>query len=115
MNRTFQQVYSWHGTLAANIATGFVAPFDMQLIHVSAYQRSGTTDTLLDIGTSADDDAYLDGEEIGAGTEFDLDDFVGGQFPHIAKGATVSIKIDFDGDSGDAAIDPTIVLTFTEG
>lgn len=114
MQRVFQQTYHIPGALSANIGIRFKAPFDMQLIHVSASQ-SDTDTAVLDIGPSTDTDGYLDGVSFGvSGTpaEFDRDDFVNDQYPHISKGTIVVITIT---DHGSHSNDPTVVLTFTEG
>jgi hypothetical protein len=119
MLRVFQQSYHIPGALSANVGIRFTAPFDMQLIHVSASQSDTDTATIK-IGTSADDDGYLVASNFGvSGTpaEFDRDNFTGalivsGQYPHIAKGTIVVITIT---DHGSHSNDPTVVLTFTEG
>ena len=105
------------GTLAANITVYFTAPFDITLEHVSAV-ASNNSDATLKIGTSADDDAYLVATAIGdSGTpaEFELDDFVNDTHPHVLAGTIVVVTLDFDGASGTAAQNVTIVLTFGEG
>lgn len=117
MNRTFQQSYHIAGTLAANGNIRFTADRDMQLEHVSAV-ASNDSDATLKIGTSADDDLYLEAATIGDSAtpvEFDRTDFVGDQFPHISKGTIVVLTLDFDGAGGTAAQNVTIVLTLSEG
>ena len=122
--RVFQQAYHVPGTLAANVDIKFTAPFDCTLLHVSAV-ASNDSDATLTIGDSSDADEYLQSTTIGdSGTpaEFDGDDFVdtaGVQhsryYPRIADGTIVAIALDYDGSSGTAAHDFTIVLTFAEG
>jgi hypothetical protein len=105
------------GTLAANVSVKWTAPFDCQLIHVSAV-GSNTNNGILDIGPSTDTDGYLDGVNIGDGgtpAEFDWNDFVGSQFPHIADGTIIVVTLDYDGSSGTATADFTAMLTFTVG
>lgn len=117
MNRTFQQAYHVPGTLAANLSIVFKLPFDVQLVHVSA-NSSADSDATVTIGNAADADAYLQAFAVGdedAPAEVDRADFVGGQFPHIPRGTTVVVGVDFDGTGGTAADDLTLVLTFTEG
>ena len=117
MDRMFQQSYYVPGTLSANLGINFTTPCDCQLVHASAV-GSNANDGLLKIGKSSDDDAYLASAPIGdSGTpvEFDRDNFVGEQFPHIARGAVVVITLDYDGAGGTAAANFTLVLTFTEG
>jgi hypothetical protein len=122
--RIFQQAYHIPGTLAANVSIKFTAPFDCTLLHVSAV-GSNANDGLLTIGDSADADEYLTSSSIGdSGTpaEFDGDDFVdtagvshARYYPRIADGTIVAIALDYDGSSGTATDDFTIVLTFAEG
>jgi len=113
-------VVSYHtaGTLAANHAFIFTAPFDMQLIAVSAV-ASNTNNGILDVGTSADTDLYLSNLDVGdasvPNTADEPADFVGSNFPHIAKGTVVEAELDYDGASGTAAQNFTLVMTFTEG
>jgi len=117
MERVFQQSYHIPGTLSANITITFAAPFDMQLVHVSAVANNDS-DATLKIGNSSDDDAYLLAAAIGdSGTPVEKSrvNFIGGQYPHIADGTVVVATLDYDGDSGTAAQNVTIVLTFTEG
>ena len=114
MNRIFQQSYHIPGTLAANINIRFKVPCDCQLLHVSAAQ-SDTDTALLDIGPSTDTDGYLDGVNFGVSNvplEYDRDDFVDDQYPHIAAGTIVVITIT---DHASHSVDPTVVLTFAEG
>lgn len=106
------------GTLSANHQAQFQAPFDMQLVKVSAVCDASTS-FILDIGIPTDTDLYLDGVTVtGAAdtcTEYDEDDFVGDVYPHIAAGAVVTVDIDYDGGAGTDAAGVTILLTFTEG
>ena len=122
MNRVFQQAYHIPGTLSADIAIKFTAPFDCQLVHVSAV-ASNDSDATLKVGSSADDDGYITAGVIGdSGTPVEkeaITDFAGAladsQFPHIVDGTIVTVDLDFDGATGTAAQNVTIVLTFTEG
>jgi hypothetical protein len=105
------------GTLAANVDWRWTVPFDCQLIHVSAV-GSNTNNGILDIGPSTDTDGYLDGVNIGDGqtpAEFDRDDFVNTQFPHITDGTILCITLDYDGAGGTATANFTAVLTFAVG
>ena len=122
--RVFQQSYHVPGTLTANIAIRFTAPFDCTLLHVSAV-GSNANNGLLTIGDSSDADEYLTSSSIGdSGTpaEFDGNDFVDTSgnthsryYPRIADGTVVAIALDHDGDGGTATDDFTLVLTFAEG
>lgn len=117
MNRIFQQAYHIPGTLAADIGIRWAAPMDATLLHVSAV-ASNDSDATLKLGTSANDDAYLTAATIGdSGTPaaFDRGDFVGGQYPRIVDGDVVVITLDYDGSSGMAAQNVTLVLTLAEG
>jgi hypothetical protein len=120
MNRTFQQSYHVVGTLGADWNIRFYLPFDAQLIHVSAV-GSNAYAAGLNIGSSSDTDAYLTKSDIGVSNtpvEFDRDDFVGDQYPHIADGTIIVLQLDYNyagGGSANASADVTVVLTFTEG
>ena len=50
----------------------------------------------------------------GTPSEFDWGDFID-QHPRIEDGDVVIITVDYDGATGTAAADLTLVLTFTEG
>lgn len=117
MFNVFTISYYIPGTLAANHVLEFVAPFDCQLVHAQAHQSNDGSATLK-IGTSSDDDAYLAEAAIGdsnAPAEWDRDNFVGTQFPHIADGTVVVLTLDYDGASGTAAQNAQILLTLCEG
>lgn len=117
MERMFTHTYHVPGTLSANLGINFTTSCDCQLVHASAV-GSNANDGLLKIGNNSDDDAYLASAAIGdSGTpvEFDRDNFVGEQFPHIARGTVVVIALDYDGAGGTATANFTLVLTFTEG
>ena len=108
------------GTLTANVDFSFVAPFDMQLVKVSAICDASTS-FILDIGENdtPDLDAYLDGVTVTGdatdGTEYTESDFVNDQHPHIAAGTDVIVSVDYDGGAGTAAANVSILLTFSEG
>ena len=119
MLRTFQQVYTIDGTLAANHVFTFKAPFDMQLIHVSMSNSTANAGTL-DIGLSTDADGWKDGATFGvsaACTELaafsDFDGAVAaGQFPTANDGDVVHVTIK---DHASHMANVCVVLTFTEG
>lgn len=106
------------GQLSANTFFHFKAPFDMILEKVSAICDASDS-FILDIGTTADTDAYLDGVTVTgsatAATEYDEDDFVNGDHPRIAAGTDVAINVDYDGGAGGDAANVCIVLTLAEG
>jgi hypothetical protein len=115
--RVYQVSYHVPGTLSANLAIVWTAPFDCQLIHVSAV-GSNANSGLITIGTTSSAAAYLASSSIGDSSvpaEFDKDDFVGTEFPHIVDGTVLAIALDYDGNGGTATADLTLVLTFTEG
>ena len=122
MNRVFTMAFHIPGTLAADAAIKFVAPFACQLIHVQSV-ATNDSDATLKVGTSADDDGYITAHTVGDSsvpTEKEaLTDFNGAlasnQYPHIADGTVVVLTLDYDGSGGTAAQNVTIVLTFTEG
>lgn len=106
------------GTLTADVHYEFIAPFDMQLVRISG-NCDAATSFILDVGTTADTDAYLDAQTVTGNattsTEFDKDDFVGGEPIHIAKGTYVVATVDYDGGAGTDAAGVSILLVFTEG
>ena len=124
MQRVFQQSYHIPGTLTADINIYWTAPFDCQLLHVSAV-ASNDSDATLQIGDSSDQDEFLASCTIGDSAtpvEKDQDDFVDTSgdthnryYPRIADGTVVRVSLDYDGDGGTAAADVPLVLTFTEG
>ncbi len=56
----FGILLSWYLDTPGDQFREFVAPFDMQLVAVSG-NAANTTTCIIDIGTAADPDAYLDG------------------------------------------------------
>lgn len=121
MNRTFQQSYHIPGTLTANITITFTAHADISLQHVSAVASNASSANLI-VGTAADTDGYIAATDIGdSGTPVEIGPsgmagaIAGGHSPHIKKGTVVVVTLDFDGSSGTAAQNVTLVLTFLEG
>jgi hypothetical protein len=105
------------GTLAANHVLEWMVPFDCQLEHVSVGNSAATNGTLM-LGISTDTDAYMLAKDIGDSdvpAEYDRDDFVNSQYPHIPDNAIIVATIDYDGASGTAAANVVIVLTFSKG
>ena len=111
--------YTFH-VASVMVADGYIfytLPIAAQLIHVSAVGSNGNNG-LMTIGNSDTAAAYLASASIGdSGTpvEFSQANFVGAQFPHIAKGTIVKVVLDHDGAGGVATADFTLVLTFLEG
>ena len=120
MHRKFVQAFHVPGTLAGDLNIRWTVPSDCQLVHVSA-DNSSAYAFGINIGTSSDTDAYLEKASAGysnSPVEFDRDDFVGDQYPHITDGTVVVIEVDHDYNAGGSAtdsVDATIVLTFQEG
>ena len=110
--------FGWYldGTLLADTVREFKAPFDLQLVRVGG-QASNTTSCILDIGTAADPDAYLDGVTLTGATavptEYGQTDFVDDQYPVIAQGTVVQITVDYDGGGGGDVADLNLDLWFT--
>lgn len=105
------------GTLTANHVLEFAAPTDCQLIHAQAH-GSNANDATLSMGYSGAAAAYMAAKAIGDSdtpAEWERDDFVGGQFPHILKGTVVTLTLDYDGASGTAVQNAQILLTFSQG
>jgi hypothetical protein len=104
--------------LAANQTYRIRLPFGVTLVGVNA-ACADTTSFILDIGTAADPDAYLDGVTVtGAAsttTLFGLTDFVNDQYPHIPADTEWLISVDYDGGAGGDASDVSITLILLEG
>ena len=98
----FTQSFHVPGTLSANLNLRWTVPADCQLIHVSAPATAPPRMALSSWATVRMTDAYLETADIGDSNvpnEFDLDDFVNDQFPHILDGTIVVITVDYDGSS----------------
>jgi hypothetical protein len=108
----------FHGTMAANGTFRWKTPCDLTLTHVSAASSVDTNATVKigHTGTDGDDD-YMAAKDVGDQTaaEYDRADFVNGEYPHIAQGTVLLVTVDFDGASGTAAQNCSVVLTFVEG
>lgn len=104
--------------LAANQTYRMRLPFGVTIEGVNA-AAADTTSFILDIGTAADDDAYLDGKTVtGAAavtTLYGRADFVNGEYPHIPANTEILVTIDFDGGDGGDASDVSLTLILTEG
>ena len=115
--REFQVGFHITGTLAANASIVWTAPFDCQLVHISAV-GSNANNGLMTIGNTSTADAYLTSASIGDSNvpvEFARSSFVGTEFPHIADGTVLAVALDYDGAGGTATANFTLVLTFTVG
>ena len=124
MQRKFTMAFHVPGSLSANLNIRTTINSDCELRHVSAV-GSNANDATIDIGTSADTDGFLDGGANGDSNtpaEFELADFNGAlittqgkDYPRLSDGDILVIVVDYDGASGTAADDFTLVLTFAEG
>lgn len=124
MIRKFAHCFHVPGTLIADIGIRFTAPTDCTLQHVSVV-GSNTNDAEIKIGTSVDDDGFLELKDIGSDgvpavfTRADFDgDLIaepGKQPARITPGDIVVATIIYGDVKGTAADDVTLVLTFAEG
>ncbi len=109
--------YHTPGALAANHVFKFKLPIDAQLVFISA-GGTNSNNGIIDVGPSTDTDGYLDAKDIGdSGTPalFGKSDFVGAEYPHITAGTIITASLDYDGASGTATNDYSLVLGFLEG
>jgi hypothetical protein len=113
----------FHGAMSANATFRWQLPCPLILVEVSAV-ASNDSDAKVKIGTTSNDDAYKTLAVIGdSGTPviWDRGDFDGdgghdtAECPHIAADTVLLVTVDYDGTSGTAGADVSIVLTFTEG
>jgi len=117
MQNMFQQTYHVAGTLGADVSIVFTAPCAMTLVHVSAV-GSNAHNGLITIGNTTTAAAYLASASIGVSNvpvEFDKDDFVDSQYPHITDGTVFAVALDYNGAAATAVHDFTLILTFVEG
>ena len=101
------------GSLSANHVMEIAADRNWKITHVSAV-ASNDSDATLSLGNDASAVAYMAATAIGDSNvpeEFDIDDFVGDQFPTHEKGDVFVITIDYDGDGGTAAQNLVLVIT----
>lgn len=105
------------GTLAADHVLEWKVPFDCQLEHVLVGNSAATDGTLM-LGASTDTDLYMAAKDIGDSdvpAEYDRDDFINSQYPHIADGTIIVATIDYNGAAGTATANLVVVLTFSKG
>jgi hypothetical protein len=106
------------GTLAANVVARFCLPFDCVLAHVSAV-AANDSDATLKIGDAADDDKVLVAAAIGdsatpvekTAANWATTNPTG----RYARGDVFLATLDFDGASGTAAQNVSLLFTFREG
>ncbi|MBN1537541.1 MAG: hypothetical protein JW908_12460 [Anaerolineales bacterium] len=120
MQRIFTHTCHIPGTLGADLDIRFTLPCDAQLLHVSAV-GSNTSAAGITLGNSDTAAAYMAKKAVGVSgspLEFDRDDFLDSQFPHISQGTVFVAALDHDfngGGSASASADITLVCTFSEG
>jgi hypothetical protein len=121
MLRPFALTIHVPGTLSANLRFNYTVPFDCTLRQVSAV-TSNDADTTITVGTSADTDGFLASTAIGDSNtpaEFDRGDFdgalVSGNEARLSDGDVLVALVDYDGASGTAGADLTLVLMLEEG
>jgi hypothetical protein len=106
------------GTLTANASMRFKFPFGATLIGANAYTDNALT-FILDFGTAADPDAYIDEVTItgatGTTTEIAPSSFVDGAPVHIPAGTECLLSIDYDGGGGNDSANVDVHLFFREG
>lgn len=105
-------------TLTGDIVRRFSLPIGATLIGANA-GCDNTTSFILDVGTAADADAYIDNQTItgAASTTTDLaaSDLVDAAPMHIPAGTEVVITIDYDGGAGGDGAGIHVDLFFREG
>ena len=115
-----RQSLCWHipGTLAANIDIRFTAAFDFVIKEISAV-ASNDSDATLAVGISTDTDSVLAATTIGdsqvPSVKTRSDWASTNENGVINADEVVVLTLDYDGSSGTAAADVTIVMTILEG
>ncbi len=106
------------GTLSANLDIRWAAAFDGRVKHISAV-TSNDSDATMIFGVSTDTDEILASTTIGDSgipSEFDHDDWAStNPTAEFSKGEVLVLTVDYDGSSGTAADDLTVVITLLEG
>jgi hypothetical protein len=124
MLNKFTMSFHVPGTLGANLNIRFTIPSPCTLLHSSAVASNDSAATLC-LGTSADTDGFLVACVIGDSAvpvEKEIANFdgalltrPGSEPPRLQDGDIFVAILDYDGASGTAAADFTLVLTFAEG
>lgn len=111
------------GTPGANASAVIQLNAPVTLQEVSAC-ASNNSDATLTVGTTTDPDGYITSFTIGDSdvpVVKDRGDFDGAlvsdtdECPHIADDTLINVVLDYDGASGTAGQNVTVVLTVTEG
>ena len=111
LSPVWQISLSLPGAITAAKTVYYEAPCDLQLVHVTAScNTQDATIAIYDDGTQINDTLTVT-----AGTtpleQEERGDFVGDQYPHIAKGSIIKIVV----GHGSNAVDTVMVATFTIG
>ncbi len=123
MGDIFTVAFNYHGTLSADCQGQFHLYQPATLIHVS-FCASNASDATLDVGDAGDADGIIDGGACGdSGTpaEFGPAEFNGALCDQVSgynfpsDDEIVKFSIDYDGASGTAAQNVTLVFTFLAG
>lgn len=115
-----RNTYCFHvpGTLSANIVITWTACSDGRIKHVSA-GGSNANDGLLILGISTDTNSILESYSIGdSGTPVEKTQAnfaTGNPSGKFSKGEILVATLDYDGASGTATDDFTLVITTLEG
>lgn len=111
MNRTLVYTFTFPGTYSTDVDPYFTLPFDVQLLHVSAQcTTQNATLIIQDDGVAVNDTLTVTAGTTPV-TQSAKGDFVGDQFPHMAKDSVIKLDI----AHGSNFADLIIVLTMTEG
>lgn len=105
------------GTLAANVNVRFTVPHSGRVTHVSAV-ASNNSDATMTLGISSDTDSILASTTIGdsntPATFTRANWAAANPTGALAAGNIVVLTVDYDGGSGTAAADLTVVITTVE-
>jgi hypothetical protein len=109
--------------MAANAVAYWRTPCPLTLVHISATASNAASSTVR-VGTSSDDDGYITAFAVGQSATpvvKDRGDFDGAlnadanECPHIARDTVLAVTVDYDGSSGTAGQNVSVILTFVEG
>ena len=106
------------GTLTADATKYLSFPFGVTLIGANA-KTDNSTSFLLNFGTPADPDAYIDDVTITGAASATVDvaksDLVDGAPMHIDADTELLLTVDYDGGAGTDAANVDVILFFREG
>jgi hypothetical protein len=113
-------IFPFHvpGTLGANLNIRFKVPIDCRVIHISGV-TSNNSDATIIFGVSTDTDSILASTTIGdSGTpaEKTVSNWAAtNPTGELSKGDIAVLTVDYDGSSGTAGADLTVIITALEG